>query len=267
MWIDSHAHVNDEAFWEDYRQVIDSALAQGVETVIVPGYDMPSSRLAVELAAREPILWAAVGIHPHDAKSWSPAVAFELAALIQTPRVVAVGEIGLDYYYNHSSQEEQRVALEAQLELAGQFQKPVIIHNRDAHQDTLTVLTGFAKQHPKFVETMVEQCGAWGVMHCFSGSVETAIQFVKLGLLISFAGALTFKNAVKLRDVAEKLPLSKLLVETDSPYLTPHPFRGRRNEPARVELVGEKLAEIKGLPVNEVMEATTANCKRLFGMG
>lgn len=267
MWIDSHAHLNDDAFRDDYRQVIAEMAAQNIGAVIVPGYDLPSSERAVELAAKEPLLWAAVGIHPHDAKNWDSQTASRIETLLQAPKVVALGEIGLDYHYNHSAKEEQLAAFEAQLHLAGQYNKPVIIHNREAHQDTIEILTRFfTRRHPNDSKTGTPS-SVWGVMHCYGGSVETAVQCLKLGLMISFAGVITFTNATKLREVAEKLPLSKLLVETDAPYLSPYPFRGRRNEPARVSLIGAKLAEIKGLAVEEVMKATTANCNELFGVG
>lgn len=269
MWIDSHAHLNDDTFKDDFHQVIDAARTKGIEAIIVAGYDLASSQAAVELAVREPMVWAAVGIHPHDAKSWVPAIADRLGTLLKEPKVVAVGEIGLDYHYNYSTKEAQLDAFESQLGLAAQYNKPVIIHNREAHQDTLAVLTGFLVRQGRCTVKNNEQSDtarahAWGVMHCFSGSLETATQCLKLGLTISFAGSITFKNAVKLREVAAQLPLSKLLVETDAPYLSPHPFRGQRNEPAQVALIGTKLAEIMGLSTEEVMVATTANCKELF---
>lgn len=261
MWIDSHAHLNDDAFQDDFQQVMAEMVAQNIGAVIVPGYDLPSSERAVELAAQEPLLWAAVGIHPHDAKLWDSKIMARIEALLLEPKVVALGEIGLDYHYNHSTREEQLAAFEAQLHLAGQYNKPVIIHNREAHQDTMEILTRWRQANFNKVDKL--SC-TWGVMHCYSGSLETAIQCVNLGMMISFAGAITFTNATKLREVAEKIPLSKLLVETDSPYLSPHPFRGRRNEPSRITLIGVKLAEIKGVPVEEAMETTTANCKELF---
>jgi TatD DNase family protein len=264
MWIDSHAHLNDEAFQDDYRQVMAEMVAQNIGAAIVPGYDLPSSERAVELAAQEPLLWAAVGIHPHDAKLWDSKIMARIEALLREPKVVGIGEIGLDYHYNHSTREEQLAAFEAQLHLAGQYNKPVIIHNREAHQDTLEILTRFVvRQYPDSGKN-TGLSSPWGVMHCYGGSLETAVQCIKLGMMISFAGAITFTNATKLREVAERVPLSKLLVETDSPYLSPHPFRGRRNEPARVIIIGAKLAEIKGVSVEEVMKTTTANCKKLF---
>jgi TatD DNase family protein len=252
MWIDSHGHLNDEAFQEDYPAIIKAAVDSGVAVMLVVGCDLLSSRRAIELAKEYPMLWATVGIHPHDAKTWDQKTAHEIESMLTEPKVVALGEIGLDYHYLYSPKEDQLKAFTEQIDIAKEYNKPIIIHNREAHQDTLSVLTR-------------EQIGpAGGVMHCFSGSREVAVQFLELGLHLSFAGPLTFPNADKLRKVAAELPLDRLLVETDCPYLTPHPFRGHRNEPLRVALVGEKLAEIKQLTVSEVMQITTANSKALF---
>jgi TatD DNase family protein len=252
MWIDSHSHLNDQAYQDDYPAVIKAAVDNGITAMLVVGCDLDSSRRAIALAKEYSMIWAAVGVHPQDAKSWNTDVAAEITALLTEPKVVAVGEIGLDYHYLYSSRDEQLKAFQEQLQLAKEYNKPIIIHDREAHQDTYTLLTE-------------EKLGpAGGVMHCFSGSRELALGFLKLGLHISFAGPLTFTNAEKLRSVAVEIPLNRLLVETDCPYLTPHPFRGRRNEPLRVALVGEKLAEIKQLPVDQVMEATIANTRALF---
>ncbi len=252
MWLDTHAHLNDEAFMEDLPAVI--VAAADLVAVIVVGYDLASSEQAVALATAYPQLYAAVGIHPHDAKNWTAATSEKLASWLEQEKVVALGEIGLDYYYEYSSKAEQQIAFRAQLGLARELQKPVIIHNREAHQDTLENIK----------EIGLGERG--GVMHCFSGSYETAELYLRQGLEISFAGSLTFNNAHKLREVAAALPLERLLVETDAPYLTPVPYRGKRNQPQWVELVGKKLAEVKGLAEVEVMQATTANAKRLFGL-
>jgi TatD DNase family protein len=254
MWIDSHAHLNDQAFENDWRPVIHHALEAGVKAILVVGCDLPSSEKAVEMADREEMIWAAVGVHPHDAKTWNQSGADRLREWLGKPKVVALGEIGLDYHYNYSSREDQLRAFQEQLVIAEQYNKPIIIHDREAHQDTLEVLTGHGVVSRR------------GVMHCFSGSPEMAVQCLKLGLHISLAGPLTFPNAAKPREVAVAVPLDRLLVETDCPYLTPHPYRGKRNEPMHVALVGQKLAEVKGLPVEEVMEATSANTKFLFGI-
>ncbi|NLW47146.1 MAG: TatD family hydrolase [Firmicutes bacterium] len=253
-WVDSHAHLNDTAFENDLERVIDNALEAGVKAILVPGFDLDSSVKAVELAKYYPMIWAAVGIHPHDAKTWNQAVVNHWENLLVEPKVIAVGEIGLDYHYNYSTKEEQLKAFIEQINIAKQCNKPIIIHNREAHQDTFEVLT----------KEKVGGCG--GVMHCFSGSKEMVAEFLRLGLYISFAGPLTFTNAVKLREAAKAVPLDKLLVETDSPYLAPHPLRGRRNEPANVRLVGERLAETLNQPVEVVAGHTSTNASNLFGI-
>jgi TatD DNase family protein len=252
MWIDSHCHLNDPDFQADCPDVVAGALEEGVGRLIVVGYDLESSRRAVELTELYEPIYAAVGIHPHDAKGWDDNIAVELRKMLTGRKVVALGEIGLDYHYNYSSKEEQLRAFREQLQIAKELDKPAIIHNREAHHDTLQVLAG------------VKPGSAGGVLHCFTGSRETAFQCLALGFCISFAGPLTFPNADKLRQVAAGIPLNQVLVETDSPYLSPHPFRGRRNEPARVGLVGGKLAEIHGVTLEEVQNITTANARSLF---
>jgi TatD DNase family protein len=252
MWVDTHCHLNDPEFQEDYSTVIANALEAGVGRLIVVGYDLKSSRRAVELAQLYKPVYAAVGIHPHDAKDWGDHSARELREILTGPKVVALGEIGLDYHYNYSPKAEQLRAFREQLHIAKELNKPAIIHNREAHHDTLQVINE------------VQPGPAGGVLHCFTGSRETAIQCLALGFYISFAGPLTFTNADKLRQVAAGIPLDKVLVETDCPYLSPVPYRGRRNEPARVVLVGAKLAEIHGVMTEEMENITTVNAKRLF---
>jgi TatD DNase family protein len=254
MWIDTHSHLNDPAFAADYQLVMQRARQAGVERMMVVGYDLESSRRAVRLAGEYEYLYAAVGIHPHDALQWTTQVALELRQMLTLTKVVALGEIGLDYHYDHPPKAEQIRVFKEQLALAKQCQKPVIIHNREAHQDVLTMLA-------------TEQLGpAGGVMHCLTGSREMAMHWLALGLYLSFAGPLTFTNARQVRELAQGLPLERLLVETDCPYLAPHPQRGQRNEPAWVKLVGEKLAEVKQESVATVQRVTTANAKTLFGI-
>ena len=259
MWIDSHAHLNDTAFEPDYREVLQQAIAGGVDAVIVPGFDLESSRKAVAMAQVEPRIWAAVGFQPEELESWTPGALEEMADLLNHPKVVAVGEIGLDYHYGSSNREEQLAVFRAQLDLARRFRKPVIIHSREAAQDTLTLLQEARAAIP-------ETDGFTGVMHCFSGSWETAQQYLQLGLEISFAGPVTFPKALNLQRVAQLIPPEHLLIETDSPYLSPTPFRGQRNEPLRVELVGAKIAEIKGMQPEKLARITRDNCSRLFGI-
>jgi TatD DNase family protein len=254
MWIDTHSHLNDRAFADDYQLVMQRARQAGVERIMVVGYDLESSRTAVRLAGEHEQLYAAVGIHPQDALKWTDQAALELRQMLTAVKVVALGEIGLDYHYDHPPKADQIRVFKKQLALAKQCQKPVIIHNREAHQDILTILS-------------TEQLGlAGGVMHCLTGSREMAEHWMALGLYLSFAGPLTFTNARQVRELAQGLPLDRLLVETDCPYLAPHPQRGRRNEPAWVRLVGEKLAEVKGESVATVQRVTTANAQALFGI-
>ena len=252
MWVDTHAHLNDPAFAEDCHQVIALALEADVGAIVVAGYDLSSSRRAVALAEAEPRVWAAVGIHPHDAKNWNQQTAASLEALLKQPKVVALGEIGLDYHYDYATKTEQAKAFMEQLVLAKEYHKPVIIHDREAHQDILGLI--------KKVQLGPEA----GVLHCFSGSHEMALEAIRLGLYISVAGPVTFANATRLRETVGELPLERLLVETDAPYLTPHPYRGERNQPARVGLVGAKLAEIQGVTIERMAEVTTKNAVDLF---
>ncbi|GAV22140.1 TatD family hydrolase [Carboxydothermus pertinax] len=254
MLIDSHAHLNDPKFKNDLEEVLKRARQNGVVKIITVGYDLPTSEEAVRLADKYPEIYAAVGIHPQYAKTLNDRVYDRLYQLLDHPRVVALGEIGLDFYRDLSPRDIQREAFIRQLKLVREKGKPVIIHDRDAHQEVFDIL----KEHAK---------GVFGVIHCFSGSVELAERYIKeLNFFISLAGPLTFKNNVKGKEVAKKVPLDYLLVETDCPYLTPEPFRGRRNEPGLVTLVAEEIARIKGLPKEEAFLAFTANTKKLFNL-
>ncbi|MGI6038455.1 MAG: TatD family hydrolase [Limnochordia bacterium] len=252
MLIDTHAHLNHHAYKDDLADVIENMGKVGVERVINVGFDLPSSRRAVELAQEYPQFYGAVGIHPHDAVKASPQALETIARLAQRDKVVAIGETGLDYYYEHSPREVQQEAFRAHIRLAKDLGMPIIIHSRDAAQDTLTILR--------------EEGVGPGVMHCYSGSAEMARDYMDLGLYISFAGPITFNNARKLQETAKGLPLDRLLVETDAPYLTPTPHRGRRNEPAYVSYVAEQLARLQNRTYEEVAQITTANARALFGI-
>ncbi|HHV43956.1 MAG TPA: TatD family hydrolase [Firmicutes bacterium] len=253
MFVDSHAHVNNDRLLKDEAEVIAQAEAAGVQVIVNVGWDLPSSKRAVEQAEKYPGVYAAVGIHPHDAKTYTEEALAELARLAKHPKVVALGEMGLDYYYDNSPRDQQRFVFKQQLELARKLGLPVIIHNRDAHGDTWEIL-----QRQEVVG---------GVMHCYSGSVELAKKLLDRGFYLGFAGPITFKNAVKPVEVVNQAPMERILVETDCPYLTPEPHRGKRNEPAFVTYVAQKVAEIKGLEVDEVARITTANAKSLFKIG
>ncbi len=251
MLFDSHAHIDDEKFDADREQVIARALEQGVTGIINVGACMASSARSVALAEKYENIYAAVGIHPHDAKDALETDYEQLIRWTALEKVVAIGEIGLDYYYDLSPREVQRSVFIRQLDVARQTGKPFIIHDRDAHGEVLDILKKEAK-------------GLMGVLHCFSGSLEMAKEIIKMGWYISIAGPVTFKNAAKLPEIVAQVPLDRLLVETDSPYLTPHPHRGKRNEPAYVRLVAEQVAGLRGMELAALAAATRENVKNLF---
>jgi TatD DNase family protein len=249
MLIDSHCHLYLAGPQESIPVLLERALEQGVERVLCVGIDLESSRTCLELADNHPEVFASAGIHPHEADSVPDDYLQQLEELLQHPKVVAVGEMGLDFYRNLSSPAIQTRVFREQLALARTVKKPVIFHNRNADQEVIRILTEEGWNH--------------GVAHCFSSDLVTARTFLQLGFTISFAGNLTFKNS-PLPAVAKEIPLDRILVETDSPYLSPVPFRGKPNEPARVRLVAEKLAEIRGCPLAEIAHATRSNTEALF---
>ncbi|CUH95450.1 putative deoxyribonuclease YabD [Propionispora sp. 2/2-37] len=251
MLFDSHAHIDDEKFAMEQDNIVARALANEVTGIINVGACMESSRRSLELSRKYPQVYAAVGIHPHDAKEAKRKDYEQLALWAAEPKVVAIGEIGLDYYYDFSPRDVQEVVFVRQLEVARQCNKPVIIHDRDAHQDTMHILKHEGK-------------GVCGVLHCFSGSLEMAKELMKMGFYISFGGPITFKNSVKLKEIACQVPLDRLLVETDSPYLTPHPYRGKRNEPAYVRIVAEEIARLRNMDLTELARITSDNVRKLF---
>ena len=250
MYFDTHAHYDDSAFDADLGVLLPELYASGVGLIIDPGCDVKSSRAAIALAEEYSFVYAAVGIHPEElagAAEGDFAVIRELAA---HEKCAAIGEIGLDYYWDASRREEQKELFAKQLELALELDKPVIIHDREAHADTLSIIREFP--------------GVTGVFHCFSGSPEMAQELLKLGWYLGFDGPVTYKNARRAPKVAAVTPLDRMLIETDSPYMTPVPYRGRRNDSGYVHLVAEKLAEWKGVPVEQLARATLENGKRLF---
>ncbi len=252
MLFDSHAHYDDERFDEDREALIKSLPANGVSYVLNAGCDLESSYKSADLAKAYDFFYASAGVHPHSAKDWSPHAQSEIAALTERKKVVAIGEIGLDYYYDNSPREAQKACFADQLELARALDLPVIIHSRDATQDTMALLHA----HPVKA----------GVLHCFSGSVETAKQALQLGYYISFAGPVTFKNAKNLLEVAAYVPADRYLIETDAPYLAPEPYRGKRNCSIYVKQVAQKLAGLRGLDLETVAAQTQKNAKTLFGI-
>lgn len=251
MIFDSHAHYDDEAFNEDRDKVILGLKDKGVIGVLNCGASMEGARMSVELSNKYDFIYSAVGIHPEHADIVNEKIIDELRKLTQNPKVRAIGEIGLDYYYEENpSRDIQKTAFKLQMELAKELKLPVVIHDRDAHKDTLDIL----KEYPEVI----------GTVHCFSGSVEFAKECLKLGYYIGFTGVITFKNAKKITEVAMEVPMDRILVETDCPYMAPVPHRGRRNESDHIQYIIEKIAEIKGRTVEEIEEATTFNIKQLL---
>lgn len=254
MLIDSHCHLNFNAFDEDRANVLARAKAAGIVACINPGINLPDSQQVVNLAATIPDLYAAVGFHPNDAADFDDQALDQLRTLAGRPKVVAIGEIGLDYYWDKVPRPVQQRVFEQQLALAKELGKPVIIHQRDSAADTMAVLRqwGAAQAHPGLV------------LHSFSGDQAVAEEAVGLGFYIGISGPVTFKNARDLPGIVAALPLDRLLVETDAPFLTPHPYRGKRNEPAHVRLVAERIAALKGLPLAEMSRCLTENTVTLF---
>lgn len=252
MYFDTHAHYDDAAFSDDRDAILTSAAAEGVALVLDPGCDLSSSRAALSLAERYSFVYAAVGIHPEELDTLTPTSLDELGALVAHPRCVAIGEIGLDYYWDATHKDAQKALFAAQLELALALDKPVIVHDREAHADALELVCRYE--------------GLRGVFHCFSGSVEMARELLRRGWYIGFDGPLTYKNARRALEVAEACPLERILIETDSPYLSPVPMRGKRNDSRNLRYIAEKLAEIKGLSPADVAAATLENGRRLFNI-
>lgn len=254
MFFDTHAHLNAEQYEEDLEVVVERALAEGVTNMVVVGFDRPTIEKAMELAEAYDFIYACVGWHPVDAIDMTDEDLVWIEELAAHPKVVAIGEMGLDYYWDKSPKDVQKEVFRKQIRLAKKVKLPIVIHNREATADIVEILK----------EENAAEVG--GIMHCFSGSVEVAKACVEMNFLISLGGPVTFKNAKKPKEVAAEIPLDKLLIETDCPYLAPHPYRGKRNEPSYVKLVAEQIAEIKEISVEEVAKATTGNAKKIFGI-
>jgi TatD DNase family protein len=256
MLVDSHAHLDFSQFDADRQEVLARAQEAGVEIIVNAGAGLEASQAGVALAETYPQVYAAVGVHPHEAKTLNEDVQAELRDLAQHPKVVAIGEIGLDYYRDLSPRPIQRQAFQQQLALAKELGKPIIVHDREAHADVMNMLRQWVRESHQPV----------GVMHCFSGDLAMAREVIAMGFYVSIPGPVTFTNAGRLPELVRVLPLERLLIETDCPYLTPHPHRGKRNEPAYVRLVAEAMARIRGISLEQVARITTANAQALFGL-
>lgn len=252
MYFDTHAHYDDRAFDADRETLLQSLGEGDVKLIIDPGCDAPSSRRALELAERFPFVYAAVGLHPEELDKYSPESFEEICSMARHPRCVAIGEIGLDYYWDASHKEEQKALFRRQIELALELDKPVIVHDREAHGDCLEIV----RDYP----------GLRGVFHCYSGSAEMAKELLKLGWYLGFDGPVTYKNARKALEVLELCPMDRMLMETDSPYLSPVPMRGKRNDSSNLKYVAEKIAQVKGISPEQAAALTLANGCRLFGI-
>ena len=252
LCFDSHAHLDDRRFDEDRGEIFDTLQANGVGWVMNVGCDLSSSQRSIALAEQYPFVWASVGSHPDDADQVNGKLLDQYRRLAEHEKVMAVGEIGLDYHYEDVPRAQQIIAFEEQIELAEALKLPVIVHMREAWQDAMDIV----RRHPDLR----------GVFHCFSGSKECALWLAERGWYVGFTGVVTFKNARKAVECVQALPLEQILIETDCPYMAPEPHRGRRNDSRYVPLVAQKIAQIKGLETEEVAHATAQNAMRLFGI-
>jgi TatD DNase family protein len=275
MFIDSHAHLFIKDFGEDLREVILRAADAGVEFIVNPGTDLESSREAIALAERFDSLYACVGFHPHEARKADGPSLDEIEKLSHHEKVVAIGEIGLDYHYDYSPRDIQREVFSLQIDIARERDLPVVIHSREAEGDTVALVEGKLREPRPW---RAARAGAGepalrprGVFHCFPGDEEMARRVIGWGFYISIPGPVTFGSKQQrpnvMAEVVSKIPLEHILLETDSPYLSPVPLRGKRNEPANIPLIAHKIAELKGLPVEEIGRVTTLGARKLFGIG
>jgi len=251
MLVDSHAHLQWTSFDKDRERVINRAKEADVKYIVNIGYDLDGSKKAIELAEKHAGLYATIGIHPHNASEFNEKILDELKGFSENPKVVAIGEIGLDYYRNLSPKAAQQKAFEAQLILAQELELPVVIHDRNAHAGVLKTLSKFKGKIN-------------GVMHCFSGNGDMAEQCVKMDYYVSFAGPVTFPNANELHETVKTIDLDKILIETDCPWLAPQEMRGKRNEPGFLPFIAEKIANLRGISLDELAEATTKNTRQIF---
>lgn len=254
MFIDTHVHLNVDQYEEDLQEVIDRALEAKVERMVVIGFDRKTIERTMQLIEQYDFVYGVIGWHPVDAIDCTQQDLEWIEQLASHPKIVGIGETGLDYYWDKSPKDVQQELFRKQIQLAQKINLPIVIHNRDATGDVVQILR----------EENAASVG--GVMHCFSGSVETARECIAMNFMISLGGPVTFKNARLPKEVATEIALEHLMIETDAPYLAPHPHRGKRNEPAFVPLVAEEIARLKGLTIEEIAQATTANAKNFFGI-
>ena len=259
--VDTHCHLNFNVFDPDRENVVDRARNHGVNRILIPGIDIETSRFAIQLAHNYPEVYVAVGMHPNQGLNWTNSVISELKKLAQDDKVIAIGEIGLDYYRDQAPKDVQRSMFRQQLDLAAELELPVIIHNRAASEDIFYILQEWYKL---VVKSGLELANRPGVLHSFSGDEAFANDVILLNFKIGITGPVTFHKSVNLQSLVGVLTIDNLLIETDSPFLTPNPYRGKRNEPANVRIVAEKISELKDTPLKIVAKITTATADKLF---
>jgi TatD DNase family protein len=255
MFIDTHSHLFYPNFEDDLDEVIQRARDSGVDFILVPATDLATAKEVINLTEKYDMIYGAVGIHPHETKDWDPSLLNEIESLASHKKIVAVGEIGLDYYYDYSPKEKQIEAFKSQIDLALKLNLPIIVHNRDSDEDMMEIINSYCGS------------GLKAQFHCFNGSLKDAKELMHMGYMISFTGNITFKKADELREVLKNIRIDQLLLETDSPFLTPIPFRGKRNEPAYVKYIAEQVAEAHELSIEEVGRISSFNTFRIFGIG
>lgn len=255
MFVDTHAHLFYENFKDDLDEVISRAKENGVDYILVPATDLKTAEETLNLCEKYDFIYAAVGIHPHDTKNWDDNLLIEIEKLAKHPKVVAIGEIGLDYYYDFSPKTQQIKAFKSQLDLAVRLELPVIIHNRDSDEDMMEIISSYCST------------GLKAQFHCYNASLNDAVEYMKMNHFISFTGNITFKKSEDLRNILKHIDLNHLLLETDSPFMTPVPHRGKRNEPAYVKYVAEKVAEVHNTTAEDIASITSLNAFRMFGIG
>ena len=260
--IDTHCHIQDPKFASDREAVLGRALAAGVSELVVIGYEMASSEAAVQLAERFDYVHAAAGVHPHDARAVTPRHLDRLARLAESPRVVAIGEIGLDFYRDLSPRDVQKRVFREQLEVASSAHLPVVVHTREANEETFEILGAYAHENrPSWPQDRL-----LGVMHCFAGDLALALRYIEIGFIVSIAGTCTYPSAEQTQVVAQSIPLRSMVVETDAPYLPPQSHRGHRNEPAYLSETVQYIADLRGTTSADVAAATANTARRLFGL-
>lgn len=255
MFIDTHAHLFFQLYDDDIKDVINRAKQSGIDFILIPSTDLETANKTIELTKKYENIYGAVGVHPHDTKNWDSSFIPKLETLAEEDKIVAIGEIGLDYYYDYSPKEKQIEAFKSQIELALKLNFPVIIHNRQADKDVLEIVKHYSTD------------GLKAQFHCFNGKLQDAVDLINLNHFISFAGNITYKKSDEQREILKNISLDHLLLETDSPFLTPMPFRGKRNEPSFIELIAEKIAEIHHTNIDEIASITSLNTFKLFGIG